>query len=118
MLKRQKQKAELTGGLEAARLEDWHIDLLVELKPKRFYFAYDTPDDYEPLVIAAKKIRDAGFKYQQASCYCLVGYPKDTFAAAESRLVNICKLGLFPMAMLYRDEHGKTDLDWQRFQRE
>lgn len=118
MLQHQKEKATFTGGLEAKILQDWHIDLLVNLKPKRFYFAYDTPDDWEPLVLAAKKIRDAGFKYWQVSCYVLIGFPRDRMDLAEQRLRSVCRLGIMPFAMLWRGEDGKYDLTWKRFQRE
>ena len=48
----------------------------------------------------------------------LVGYPKDTFEKAEKRLLDTCKAGFFPYAMLYRDERGETDPEWRKFQRE
>lgn len=120
MLAQQKHKALFSGGLEAATLKDWHVELLVNLKPKRFYFAYDTPDDYEPLVEAAKKVREAGFKYWQAGVYVLVGYPEDTQEAAEQRCVRVCRLGLKPMAMLYKDQQGTNmrSWRWRQFQRE
>ena len=41
MLKRQPTQAQLTGGLEAARLKDWHVHLLADLRPKQMFFAYD-----------------------------------------------------------------------------
>jgi hypothetical protein len=50
MLKKQHETPVFTGGLEAKLLKSWHVDLLREVKPKRMYFAYDTPDDYDPLV--------------------------------------------------------------------
>jgi len=118
MLKQQPEKAVFTGGLEAKILQDWHMDLLVGLKPKRFYFAYDTPDDYEPLVRASKLIKEAGFKYWHVSCYVLIGHPKDTFELAEARLTQVCKLGLFPMAMLYRGDDGEYKREWRQYQRE
>lgn len=117
MLKRQKHKARFTGGLEAASLEDWHISLLVDLKPERVYFAYDTSDDFEPLVIAAHKLRSIGWKYQRMSCYVLVGHPKDTMGQAERRLESVAQLGVMPFAMLWRNEVGKVQKEWQRFQR-
>lgn len=119
MLKRQKRRAEFTGGLEAKRLQDWHIDLLADLKPKQVFFAYDTPDDYEPLVIAVHKMTEAGFgkKSHSLRCYVLIGYPKDTLGKAESRLRETLKLGLTPMAMLYRDDNGTVNDDWRKFQR-
>lgn len=35
MLARQPERVKFAGGLEAARLEDWHVDLLVGLRPNR-----------------------------------------------------------------------------------
>ena len=120
MLKQQPQRAEFTGGFEAARLQDWHIDLLADLKPKQVFFAYDTPDDLEPLQAIAPKLKDAGFTAAShcIRCYVLIGYPKDSFQAAEERLRTVIMLGFFPMAMLYRNIQGKVDPQWRRFQRE
>ena len=120
MLKKQKYgRPELTGGLEAARLKDWHCKMLRDIKPKEIYFAYDTPDDYEPLVEAGKKLIDAGFTTASHTLrtYVLIGYPKDTFEKAEGRLTQTIKAGFLPMAMLYRDKDGLRSLDWARFQR-
>jgi hypothetical protein len=119
MLKRQPVRAQFTGGLEAARLADWHVDLLADLKPKQMFFAYDAPDDYEPLVIAARKMRDAGFTPASKAlrAYCLIGYPNDTISSAEKRLRQCVTLGMCPMAMLWRDERGNTDHEWRKFQR-
>lgn len=120
MLKRQKYgRPMFTGGLEAKRLKDWHVDLLHELKPKEIFFANDTPDDYEPLVEAGKKLLRAGFTVSSQSmrAYVLIGYPKDTFELAEDRLMQTIKAGFMPMAMLYRDKKGQVSKDWSKFQR-
>ena len=119
MLELQKQlgsQIRFTGGLEAAMLEDWHVELLTLLKPYLFYFAYDTADDWDPLRRAAKMVTEAGFNSRQAMCYCLIGYPKDTMDKAEKRLKSVYDLGLLPMAMLYRDYSGKVSCDWAKFQ--
>ena len=120
MLKHQKRRAEFTGGLEAARLKPWHIDLLRELKPKQVFFAYDTPDDLEPLRQAGRMLLDAGFTTtsHQLRAYVLIGYPKDTFANAEKRFAETIDSGFMPMAMLYRDVKGETSADWRTFQRQ
>lgn len=121
MLKRQEfGRPEFTGGLEAARLKDWHIEELRKLKPKSIFFAYDTPDDYEPLVEAGKKLLRAGFTTTSHTlrAYVLIGWPRDTFEKAEKRLIDAIRAGFFPMAMLYRDKEGKTSPQWERFQRE
>jgi hypothetical protein len=119
MLGKQKKRAEFTGGLEAARIKDWHIDLLVRLRPQQMFFAYDTPNDYEPLVIAANKIIEAWDKpiNKTLRAYCLIGYPGDTFAEAEKRLKQCVALGVCPMAMLWKNDAGDTDIEWRRFQR-
>lgn len=119
MLKRQKHgRPMFTGGLEAARLKDWHVDLLRDLRPKEMFFAYDTKDDLEPLIEAGKRLLAAGFKIasQSLRCYVLIGYTGDTFDAAEKRLMQAIDAGFLPMAMLYRDKDGKRDPEWARFQ--
>ena len=120
MLKRQSHKAVFSGGLEANLLKDWHVELLVDLKPQQMFFAYDTPDDYEPLVYASKLLTSAGLIRQGgriAFCYNLIGYPNDTMENAEARLNNTLELGFTPFAMLYRDDNGKVNKSWRKFQR-
>lgn len=121
MLKRQPKPIEFTGGLEAARLEEWHVDLLLNLKLKQMFFAYDKPDDLEPLRGAAKMLKDAGIIRSTshcARCYVLVGHPKDDFESAEKRLKVVARLGMMPMAMLWKNGKGDSTKEWRSFQRE
>lgn len=121
MLGRQRERAVFTGGLEARILKPWHVELMRSLKPapRRMYFAYDTPDDYEPLVQAGKLLRDGGFSAAShiAHCYVLIGYKGDTFERAEKRLRDTIRAGFVPYAMLYRDGSGETEKPWRDFQR-
>jgi len=122
MLKRVKSsghRIEFTGGLEAARLNQWHVDLLRDLKPKQVFFAYDTPDDLDPLFCAGKMLLDSGFTRASKTlrCYVLCGYPKDTFELAETRMRQSIDAGFVPMAMLFRDRTGNVDSEWKKFQR-
>ena len=117
MLKRQENRAAFTGGLEAARLRDWHVELLADLGPDRMFFAYDTPDDREPLYVASKMLREGGFTRHHMRCYCLIGGPGDTIEEAENRLRWIYRIGYDPMAMLWCDEEGKHTVEWKRFAR-
>lgn len=119
MLKRQKHRAEFTGGFEAKRLLGWHAELLFDLYPKQMFFAYDTPDDYEPLRAAGKILNAVGFNNSghELRAYVLIGYPKDTFDDAERRLMQTIKAGFIPMAMLYRDKKGARDKEWAMFHR-
>ncbi|GHT66919.1 hypothetical protein FACS189452_03670 [Bacteroidia bacterium] len=120
MLKRQSQRSQFVGGLEAKLLTPRMAHKLYEIKPKTMYFAYDTPDDYAPLEQAGNYLRQAGFTKasQIARCYVLVGYRGDTFGKAQRRIVETWQAGFLPMAMLYRDHTGNYDADWKRFQRE
>jgi hypothetical protein len=118
MLKRQPRKAEFTGGLEAKLLKPWHVNLIRDIKPHQLFFAYDTPDDWEPLVNAARIMKEGGcLNRTLCRVYVLIGYPSDTIDDAERRLQQVVDLGMFPMAMLYRDGKGRTTLEWRKFQR-
>lgn len=109
---------EFTGGLEAKLLKSWHIDRLLQIKPKQMFFAYDTKDDLDPLFDAAKMLDESGLnKGHRCRCYVLIGYPNDTFKDAELRLRQALFLGYTPMAMLWRNKKGKTKRDWRIFQR-
>jgi hypothetical protein len=118
MLAEQKERALFTGGLEAKRLRGRHVAMLKDLRPKQMFFAYDTPDDLPPLENAMRLFREAGYGNRHTlHCYVLVGYPGDAMLAAEGRLNTVVRLGMCPMAMLYRDETGRTTPEWRRFQR-
>lgn len=117
MLRKQPEPIEFTGGLEAKLLTEWHITRLLSLQLKSMFFAYDTPDDYEPLANASRLLRRAGFTNAKMRCYVLIGYPEDTFEQAEKRLMEVIHLDYMPMAMLYRDNTGGYDSEWRRFQR-
>jgi hypothetical protein len=122
MLVRQKELIEFTGGLEAARLKPWHAAEMKKLRIKQAFFAYDTPDDLEPLRTAGKLLHDAGFKSHPAShslrCFVLCGFKGDRTDKAEKRMKETMSAGFTPMAMLWKDETGKRDPVWGEFQRE
>lgn len=120
MLARQPHRPEFVGGLEAKLLTPGISERLYNLKPRSIYFAYDTPDDYEPLVAAGKMLFDAGFtrSAHHAYAYVLCGWKKDTFDQALKRIYDTWRAGFVPMAMLYRDFKGERDKEWIKFQRE
>jgi hypothetical protein len=115
MLDRQTERAEFLGGLEAARLQCWHVRRLAALKPRRVFMAYDTLDDLEPLRTAGRRLITAGVK--ERYCYVLVGYKGDTFENAERRCHQAWDAGFLPRAMLFRDRSGKRDPIWRSFAR-
>lgn len=119
MLKRQKNRGILSGGLEPARLQKWHCDLIRESRIDRFYLAYDTPNDYEPLMDALSLLRSCGLitRHHGVLVYVLCGYPRDTTALAEIRLRSVLDSGATPMCMAWRDRNGIISDEWRRFQR-
>lgn len=122
MLARQKKnghRIEFTGGMEAAKLQDWHVDALRVLRPKQMFFAYDTPDDLEPLRQAGKMLLDAGFTTTSHSlrAYVLCGYKNDTFEKALVRMKQTVSAGFMPMAMLFQDATGARDGEWMKWAR-
>ena len=108
MLMQRQERPAFTGGLEARLLRPWHVELLQASRAKRMFFAYDTPDDYEPLIAAGRLLRSGGITQtsHRAACYVLIGYPGDTMDAAEKRLLDTYRAGFWPFAMLYRDDRG------------
>jgi hypothetical protein len=122
MLKRQTHPIEFTGGLEAARLTPWIAKALYDLHPKQMFFAYDTLNDLEPLQQAGRYLQDAGFAIHPKShalrCFVLCGYRGDSLGHAEYRMKKTMQAGFTPMAMLWKDETGKQDKGWRKFQRE
>lgn len=118
MLKRQSHPADLRG-LEAKALKDWHIDLLSDLRPAAAWFAYDTPDDWEPLWDAGQRLQAAGMSPEKPlRAYVLIGQPGDTISKARDRLLETYRAGFWPFAMLWSDETGSYDYQWRGFQRQ
>jgi hypothetical protein len=118
MLERQKKRPEFTGGLEPHKLKQWHITEMKKLKTKQMFFAYDGPEDREPMFEAGKLLKENGITIRSRipRAYCLIGYPGDTFVEATKRLEECLEFGFIPMAMLYRDNSGQRQDDWARFQ--
>jgi hypothetical protein len=120
MLSRQPHKPQFTGGLEAKLLTPDVAVRLRSLKPESLFFAYDTPDDLEPLQQAGKFLLDAGFTKasNDLRCYVLIGHKGDTFEKAQKRMGETWNAGFMPMAMLYRDKKGDYSKEWKQFQRQ
>jgi len=121
MLRQQPEAVQFTGGLEARRLQPWHVDELLTLRLKQVFFAYDNPAEWEPLQRAAAMLSEAGLLHRRSHavrCYVLIWYPGDTHEAADARFRQVLGLGIMPMAMLMRGEDGSVDPGWKRLQRE
>lgn len=125
MLKRQKRRVHFTGGLEALSLQEYQVHLLASLKPRpAMFWAYDPGDPFETLERAARLMLAAGFTRasHRLGCYVLIGYPKDTFDAATTRLKDMTRIGFTPFAMLWQPEEPSQERyrpssEWRAFQR-
>lgn len=123
-----KKRVQFTGGLEALALQDYQVGLLADLKPRpAMFFAYDPGDEFETLESAARRLLEAGFTRaaHRMGCYVLIGYPKDTFEAAERRLKQMRDIGFTPFAMLWApdddiksQEKWRPQPEWKHFQRQ
>ena len=120
MLERQPHRPQFTGGLEAKLLTEETSIRLKSIRPESLFFAYDTPDDLEPLKQAGRFLLSAGFTRGShvLRCYVLIGYKGDTFEKAENRMRQTYEAGFMPMAMLYRDKKGEYSQSWKQFQRQ
>ena len=119
MLARQPRPILFTGGLEAARLEPWAVALLRDLHPDKLYFAYDGPDDLEPLRRAGGMLLDAGVPQSRLYSYVLCGYPGDTTNEAARRMHEAWEAGFMPFAMFYRSTTRvrPPSIEWRLFTR-
>src|SRR5882672_7339566 len=125
MLRQQGRRVEFTGGLEALSLQDYQVGLLADLRPRpNMFWAYDPGDEFETLRSAATRMLAAGFTQEshRLRVYVLIGFPKDTFSAADGRLRQMMSIGLTPMAMLWNPETPSQEKyrpspEWRAFQR-
>jgi hypothetical protein len=121
MLARQPERAEFTGGLHAARLKPWHVDLLCGLRPRpAIWLAYDEERDLDPLREACRMLAEAGWTAasHRLRAYVLCGYNGDTQAAAEGRMLTVIAAGATPMAMVYRGPDGQEQEGWHAWARQ
>lgn len=119
MLARQSHRPVLSGGIEAARLTGWDIEMMARIKPAIMWFAYDDPGDWPPLYDAHETLTTAGLmRNNSCGCYVLMGWPEDTMAAADERCAAVARLGYFPQAMLLdRGIHTTDPRGWRKFAR-
>jgi hypothetical protein len=120
MLVQYGSKTQFTGGLEAARLEEWFVQAITAIRFKRLFLAYDRPQDRKDVAQAISLIRHYGHRRDKIACYVLVGYAGDTQGAALARVQFIKDAGGTPFAMYYqdRDSGGRIAPEWQPFIRE
>ena len=100
MLRQQNKAVSFNGGLDAARLNRWHVSNLSALKLKALWFACDTPAALDALRQASELLK--GISIEKRRCYVLMGYSQDTPEDADKRANAVYEMGFLPFAQLYR----------------
>jgi len=119
MLAKQKQKAMFRGGLDARLFKEWFADRICQIGFKQAFFAYDRPNDQEPVHNALKMLRERRCDRHKLNCYVLVGYKEDTTQKALQRLQWVKEQDATPFAMFFRSSDDKKEIppQWSKFVR-
>jgi hypothetical protein len=116
MLSRQTKAIDFNGGLEAERLEEWHVRAFERLNVRHFWFACDLPGSMRYLKKAADLM--SGFPLWKKRCYVLIGFNGESICEAEKRLNAVYEMGFLPFAQLYQSEIKRPwTKDWNALQR-
>jgi len=100
MLRAQKRKIYLKGGLESALLDDRIAFELQGLDIGQIFLAADTDGALKPLGKALAKLEP--LDRRQKMVYVLLAYGNDTIDKAIERLEAVWQLGGLPFAQLYQ----------------
>jgi hypothetical protein len=111
-----KRNVEFNQGLEARLITKDVGEQIQQLKCRRIWLAYDRQGD---LVYVDRAYKFLGSpRHWRISVYVLAGYNGDTPAEAESRCLEIAKIGAYPFMMLYRPQTKiKYSKEWRMLQR-
>lgn len=109
-----RKAAKFAGGLEAARLTQWHVEQLKGLRIQELFFACDSRAALKSLERAYEMVKD--LRKRQLRCYVLIGYDGEDIHSAEDRLREVWDMGFVPFAQLYQpaDRWLEYDLKWTR----
>jgi hypothetical protein len=73
-----------------------------ELHIEAWRFAYDKPEQREPIKAVADFLHGKGVDYRRIIVFCLVAYPGMTFNEAVEKIEYLIKIGTSPYPMRYR----------------
>jgi len=116
---RGRRNIQFKGGLDAARLKDYHIEGFRSLNIKELWFACDSDSRLKIAEKAIRKVRKAGFTRHQVRAYCLIGF-EGTIEENRERCQRIVDAGADTFAMLYQPIEGKPIVhsrEWKNLQR-
>lgn len=114
MLKSQCQIS-FRGGLEAAKLTDWDIEQMKQLRIAELWLACDSKSKIRSFERACHRLCEAGFRRDQIHCYVLIGYDMEE---NEARLRRVYEAGALPFAQLFQPpEKIIYSKEWKIFSR-
>jgi len=73
-----------------------------ELYLEMWRFAYDVPEQREPVERCVEFLRGKGIDYRHITVFCLVGFPGQTFGECQKRLQFLIDIKCSPYPMRYR----------------
>ena len=115
MLKKQNKAATFSGGIDAALLKEWHVDLFKSIKIHELWFACDATSRLETLEKAAELL--GNIPINKKRCYVMIGY-NENLIEAEMRLKTVYNLGFLPFSQLYQPkEKIEYSRDWRDLNR-
>lgn len=115
-------RVELSGGIEAALVNDFAISQLQRAPIRQMFLAYDMPHQDRPVRAALARLTAAHFRRRQLRVYVLAGFfPDDTSAKARHRCEQVLEWGGLPFLMLYQPDADSPKAysdDWRKLARE
>lgn len=116
MLRRQKQAAIFSGGIDTTLLQSWHKELIDSIRLKELWVACDSMVGIPNLERAAVILED--IPAYKRRCYVMIGFNGETLKMAENRLKRVRELGFYPFCQLYQGDKRKVYSDeWKTLNR-
>jgi hypothetical protein len=98
---------------------DKYWDLYHQLHLEAWRFAYDGPEQKEPITFIAKWLGAKGIDYRHIIVFCLAGGPGTSFGECQRRLQYLVDIGTSPYPMRYRPldslEMNYTPPGWHKY---
>jgi len=96
---------------------DKYWNLYRQLAMEAWRFAYDSPEQREPITFITKWLNGKGINYRKIIVFCLAGGPGMSFGESQRRLQYLVDIGCSPYPMRYRPldslENAYTPPGWQ-----
>ncbi len=119
MLRIQNKPVTFAGGLDGRIFNNWHCELLKQIKIHELWFACDQDSSLKRLGEVSGIL--GWLPQNKLRCFVMIGY-RESIAEARHRLERVYQLGFLPFSQLYRgpeeihysDEWHKLNRKWSR----